>query len=106
MNAPPKFPRQTPPKTVTMTSREFNQNTSRAKAAADHGPVVITDRGRPAYVLLTHSEFARLTTKVPRMSALAALADPDYRESDPDLMEFIPPRTVESTRFTFDDVDE
>jgi prevent-host-death family protein len=106
MNAPPKFPRQAPPKTVTMTSREFNQNTGRAKAAADHGPVVITDRGRPAYVLLTHAEFARLTTKVPRMSALEALADPGYRDGDIDIMEFIPPRTVERTRFTFDDADE
>ena len=106
MNAPPRFPRQAPPKTVTMTSREFNQHTGRAKAAADHGPVVITDRGRPAYVLMSHAEYARLTTRVPRISALEALADPDYRDGDVDIMEFIPPRTVEATRFAFDDSDE
>ena len=30
-----------------MSSREFNQDTSGAKRAAEHGPVYITDRGRP-----------------------------------------------------------
>ena len=44
--------------------------------------------------------------KAPRMSALEALADPDYREGDIDIMEFIPPRTVEGTRFAFADADE
>jgi len=43
-----------------MTSREFNQNTSRAKKAAESGPVYITDRGRPAHVLLTFDEYERL----------------------------------------------
>ncbi len=33
---------------TTMTSREFNQDTSRAKKAAARGPVFITDRGWPA----------------------------------------------------------
>ncbi len=27
-----------------MTSREFNQDTGRAKKAAEHGPVFVTDR--------------------------------------------------------------
>ena len=30
---------------TTLTSREFNQDTSRAKKAARSGPVVNTDRG-------------------------------------------------------------
>lgn len=38
---------------TTLSSREFNQDTSRAKKAADAGPVIITDRGRPAHVLLS-----------------------------------------------------
>jgi prevent-host-death family protein len=57
-----------------MTSREFNQHTGRAKLAADKGPVFITDRGKPAYVLLSNSEYQRLSEK-PR-SILEALADP------------------------------
>jgi prevent-host-death family protein len=43
-----------------MTSREFNQDTSRAKRAAESGPVYITDRGRPAHVLMTYAEYERL----------------------------------------------
>jgi prevent-host-death family protein len=44
-----------------MTSREFNQDTGRAKQAATRGPVIITDRGRPAHVLLTIEDYERLT---------------------------------------------
>lgn len=39
---------------TTLSSREFNQDTVGAKNAATHGPVFITDRGRPAHVLLTY----------------------------------------------------
>jgi prevent-host-death family protein len=44
-----------------VSSREFNQHTSRAKTAARSGPVIITERGRPAHVLLTFEEYQRLT---------------------------------------------
>jgi prevent-host-death family protein len=46
---------------TTLTSREFNQDTSRAKKAATEGPVFITDRGTPAHVLLSIEEYQRLT---------------------------------------------
>ncbi|MHB8311602.1 MAG: type II toxin-antitoxin system Phd/YefM family antitoxin [Metallibacterium sp.] len=46
--------------TTTITSREFNQDTSGAKKAARKGPVFITDRGRAAHVLLTIDDFQRL----------------------------------------------
>lgn len=46
---------------TTLTSREFNQDTSRAKKAARRGPVVITDRGKPAHVLMTFQHYERLT---------------------------------------------
>ena len=42
------------------TSREFNKNISRARKAAAKGPVFITDRGRPAHVLLSIGEYQRL----------------------------------------------
>lgn len=45
---------------TTLSSREFNQDTSRAKQAARTGPVFITDRGRPAHVLLTFEEYQKL----------------------------------------------
>lgn len=46
---------------TTLSSREFNQDTGRAKNAARSGPVFITDRGRPAHVLLTFDAYQRLT---------------------------------------------
>ncbi len=46
---------------TTLSSREFNQDTSKAKKAAEGGPVFITDRGKPAHVLLTVREYQKLT---------------------------------------------
>ncbi len=43
-----------------VTSRDFNQHTSRAKEEARSGPVIITDRGRPAHVLLTFEDYQLL----------------------------------------------
>ncbi len=47
--------------TTKLSSREFNQDTSRAKRAAKRGPVFITDRGRPSHVLLSVEEYRKLT---------------------------------------------
>jgi prevent-host-death family protein len=47
--------------TTTLTSREFNQDTSGAKKAARSGPVIVTDRGQPSHVLLSIEEYRRLT---------------------------------------------
>ncbi|RCS58783.1 type II toxin-antitoxin system Phd/YefM family antitoxin [Microbacterium sp. JB110] len=43
-----------------MTAREFNRDVSAAKREAGLGPVVITDRGEPAFVLLSIQEYRRL----------------------------------------------
>ncbi|WP_290659126.1 type II toxin-antitoxin system Phd/YefM family antitoxin [Kocuria sp.] len=45
---------------TTISAREFNRDVSAAKREANHGPVVITDRGEPAYVLLSINEYRRL----------------------------------------------
>jgi prevent-host-death family protein len=71
---------------TTMTSREFNQDTSGAKKAACKGPVFITDRGRPAHVLLTIEEYQRLAGG--HLSLLEAVAQPG---EDADF-DFDPPR--------------
>lgn len=70
---------------TTLSSREFNQDTSGAKKAAQQGPVFITDRGRPAHVLLTIEDFQRLTGV--NMSLAEALAQPGDADFD-----FDPPR--------------
>ena len=43
--------------TSTVTSRALNQDVSRAKKAADGGPVIITDRGKPSHVLMTYADY-------------------------------------------------
>ena len=48
---------------TTLSSREFNQDASKAKKAAQLGPVFITDRGRPAHVLLTIEQYQQLAAQ-------------------------------------------
>jgi prevent-host-death family protein len=72
---------------TTLTSREFNQDTSRAKKAANNGPVFITDRGKPAHVLMTIEEYRKLAGE--SVSLADALAQPGGPEAD---FEFDPPR--------------
>jgi prevent-host-death family protein len=57
---------------TTFSSREFNQDASRAKKATGKGPVFITDRGRPAHVLLSIEDYRRLLGEA--TSLLDALA--------------------------------
>lgn len=52
---------------TTMSSRAFNQNTAGAKKAARLGPVFVTDRGKPAHVLLTIGEYRRLSGTGPTL---------------------------------------
>jgi prevent-host-death family protein len=70
---------------TTLSSREFNQDAGRAKRAASKGPVFITDRGRPAHVLLSIKEYQQITNK--RESILDLLSMPEAAE-----IEFEPPR--------------
>lgn len=58
---------------TTLSSRQFNQDASKAKQAAKAGPVIITDRGRPAHVLLTIEEYRRLTGGRTRIADLLAM---------------------------------
>lgn len=46
---------------ATVTSREFNQDVGKAKRAAEAGPVTITDRGKPAFVLMKYEDYRRLS---------------------------------------------
>ena len=48
---------------TTLSSREFHQDTGRAIKATETGLVVITDRGKPAYVLMTFSDYQRVMGK-------------------------------------------
>ncbi|MGH8426464.1 MAG: type II toxin-antitoxin system Phd/YefM family antitoxin [Gammaproteobacteria bacterium] len=70
---------------TTVSSRELNQDIGRAKRAAAQGPVIITDRGKPAHVLLSIAEYQRLTGG--RRTLAEALAMPGMADID-----FDPPK--------------
>ena len=70
---------------TTLSSREFNQDTGRAKKLAGNGPVFITDRGRPAHVLLTIEDYRKLADS--GRSIIDMLAMPGQED-----IEFEPPR--------------
>lgn len=55
--------------------RELNQDVSRAKKAASQGPVFITDRGKPAHVLLSIEEYQRLTRQCRHIADGLAMED-------------------------------
>jgi len=58
---------------TTITSREFNQHASEAKEATKQGPVFITDRGRPAHVLLSIEDYHRLSGTKAKIADLLAM---------------------------------
>jgi prevent-host-death family protein len=76
---------------TTLSSREFNQDSNRAKRAAKDGPVFITDRGKPAHVLLSIEEYQRLTGERPKIADLLAMPGGED-------IEFDPPRAVINIR--------
>lgn len=69
----------------TITSRELNDDLGGAKRAALNGPVLITDRGKPAHVLMSYSEYQRLTGR--RRDIVEALSMPGLSD-----IPFDPPR--------------
>ena len=76
---------------TTINSRTFNQDVSGANRAAQDGPMFITDRGKPAHVLLSIEAYRRLTGR--QESILDLLADPEAAN-----VAFEPDRLVRLTR--------
>lgn len=65
---------------TTLSSRELNHDIGRAKRAAQNGPVFITDRGRPAHVLLSIQDYQRLAGQ--HRGIVEALALPEDELDD------------------------
>lgn len=68
---------------TTLSSREFNQDASKAKKAAQGGPVFITDRGRPAHVLLTIEAYRKLAGGSANIVDMLALPGVEEVEFEP-----------------------
>ncbi len=72
----------------TFSSREFNQDVSRAKRLAADEPVFVTDRGKPTHVLLSITAYRQLAGKPQSIPDLLAASDrvagePDWRALGP-----------------------
>lgn len=67
---------------TTLSSREFNQDAGKAKRAAELGPVIITDRGEPAHVLLTFASYKKLSQSHQRIADLLTMPWPEGLELD------------------------
>ncbi len=59
---------------MQISSREFNQRTNFAKKQADIAPVIVTNRGKPVYVLQSYSDYIK--DKSPSKSGLELLTPP------------------------------
>ena len=79
----------------TMTSREANQDFSRAMREAKSGPVIITERGRPANVLMTYDEYKRLTSKPKSILDLLAMPGQEEVEFEPAPRQKAAPRAID-----------
>jgi prevent-host-death family protein len=64
----------------TLSSRQFNQDAGKAKKAASEGPVFITDRGRPAHVLLTIDDYRKIAGGSRKIADLLAMPGVDEFE--------------------------
>lgn len=68
---------------TTFSSREFNQHASTAKKATKKGPVFITDRGRPAHVLLTIEQYQQLSSGGTNIIDMLAMPGAEGIDFDP-----------------------
>ena len=60
---------------ATISAREFNQDVSAAKRAADQEPVIITDRGSPSHVLISYREYVDHFAQEPSLFAQLSVDD-------------------------------
>lgn len=65
---------------TTFTCRAFNRQLSQAKKATEQGVVYISDRGKPAHLLMTYEEYRKLSGD--SRNLLDALVMPGVEEID------------------------
>ncbi len=79
---------------TTYSSREFTRDVAAAKRAAANGPVFITDRGAPAYALITIEEYHRLKAgSKPRtlLEVMQSIPGGDFDWEPPKLNDIVKP---------------
>ncbi|EDX82893.1 prevent-host-death family protein, putative [Synechococcus sp. PCC 7335] len=82
----------------SISSREFNQDVSKAKRATEQGPVFITNRGTPAYVLLTVEDYHKLVGNTHSVADLLSMLETNHDAE----IDFDPVRSSQVTARTVD----
>lgn len=72
-----------------MTCQDFNRHTNKAQSLADHEPVIITKRGKPAYILQSYQS-ANQKKQPETLAEWFSQANPEIADVDWDL----PPRST------------
>lgn len=68
---------------ATMTSEDLDRDAAGAEKAAESGPVLVTDGGEPAFVLLSFADYRRLVAQRPgQRSLIDVLADTEGQDFD------------------------
>ena len=67
---------------ATVTGKQFNQQPSKVKRAAETEPVVITEHDRPSFVLMTYAEYQRLSAAPADLAAWLRMDDPNQPDID------------------------
>lgn len=84
------------PGAAVVSSRDFNQNLAAAKREAADRPVIVTDRGEPAYVLLSVEEYRRLRGRSRSLYEVFSTPMPGWTQED---MDNLPDIDFEVERF-------
>jgi prevent-host-death family protein len=74
----------------TFSGRDFTRDVSLAKRAAAKGPVFVTDRGRPAFALLSIDDYYRIVGQHEQslLSLMDAIPGGEGIEFDPPVLNF------------------
>lgn len=80
---------------MIMSSREFNQHLNQAVQAAKIAPVIITNHGKPAFVLMSYQEFEK---REPSKKKTIAEMLGDSNPACADIELEIPPRSTAQRR--------
>jgi prevent-host-death family protein len=75
---------------TTISSREFNQHSSRVHKAVKDGPVFVTNRGEPTLVVLSMKDYRKLTGKPKSLADMISMPADDTIEFEPERIKIIP----------------
>ncbi|MCI5168544.1 MAG: type II toxin-antitoxin system Phd/YefM family antitoxin [Candidatus Electrothrix sp. GM3_4] len=72
---------------TTISGTALNRNVGKAKKAAQTGPVIITDCGKPAYILMNIAQYQEVIGNIKNILDLLPMPDAEDIEFNPPRMQ-------------------